>query len=179
MCREQAITEWSWHVNSVVACCHSAKLCAYAARDFRSQYYFIPFFLQQRTTFPAATVRHATIDCCLATVAMIIRVLCDIFCSSIRCLDKGMMVWWMWSMQCFCICISGFVLFCFFSAPMRPERFRLCLSFDNCPSDHSSSATPHSSSSNIWPASSATNPIRVKAHVAKLLFYLIARPTCL
>jgi len=24
-------------VNSIVACCHSAKLCAYAARDFLSQ----------------------------------------------------------------------------------------------------------------------------------------------
>jgi len=24
-------------VNSIVACCHSAKLCTYAARDFRSQ----------------------------------------------------------------------------------------------------------------------------------------------
>ena len=39
MWREQAITEWSWHVNSIDACCHSAKLCAYAARDFRSQRY--------------------------------------------------------------------------------------------------------------------------------------------
>ena len=37
MWREQAIIEWSWHVNSIVACCHSAKLCAYAARGFRSQ----------------------------------------------------------------------------------------------------------------------------------------------
>ena len=37
--REQAIIEWSWHVNSIVACCHSAKLCAHAARDFRSQQY--------------------------------------------------------------------------------------------------------------------------------------------
>ena len=38
MWHEQAIIEWSWHVNSIVACCHnSAKLCAYAARDFRSQ----------------------------------------------------------------------------------------------------------------------------------------------
>jgi len=37
MWREQAILEWSWHVNSVVVCCHSAKLCAYAAWDFRSQ----------------------------------------------------------------------------------------------------------------------------------------------
>ena len=33
---EQAITEWSWHVNSIVACCHDAKLCAHAARDFRT-----------------------------------------------------------------------------------------------------------------------------------------------
>ena len=39
MWREQEIIEWSWHVNSIVACCHSAKLCAYAARDFRSQQY--------------------------------------------------------------------------------------------------------------------------------------------
>ena len=37
MWREQAIIEWSWHVNSIVACCHSAKLWTYAARDFRSQ----------------------------------------------------------------------------------------------------------------------------------------------
>ena len=39
--REQAIIEWSWHVNSIVPCCHSAKLCAYAARDFRSQQYLV------------------------------------------------------------------------------------------------------------------------------------------
>ena len=37
MWRKQAIIEWSWHVNSIVACCHSAKLCAYAALDFRLQ----------------------------------------------------------------------------------------------------------------------------------------------
>jgi len=37
MWREQAIIEWSWHVNSIVACFHSAKLCAHASRDFRSQ----------------------------------------------------------------------------------------------------------------------------------------------
>jgi len=35
--REQAIIEWSRRVISIVACCHSAKLCAHAARDFRSQ----------------------------------------------------------------------------------------------------------------------------------------------
>ena len=28
----RAIIEWSWHVNSMVACCHGAKLCAHAAR---------------------------------------------------------------------------------------------------------------------------------------------------
>ena len=39
MWREQAIIEWSWYVNSIVACCHSAKLCAHDARDFRSQQY--------------------------------------------------------------------------------------------------------------------------------------------
>ena len=32
MWREQAIIEWSWHVSSIVACCHSAKLCAHAAQ---------------------------------------------------------------------------------------------------------------------------------------------------
>ena len=30
--------EWSWHVNSIVACCHSAKLHSHAAQDFRSQH---------------------------------------------------------------------------------------------------------------------------------------------
>jgi len=39
MWREQPIIEWSWHVNSIVACYHSAKLCAYATRGFRSQHY--------------------------------------------------------------------------------------------------------------------------------------------
>ena len=34
MRREQAILEWSRHVNSIVACCHSAKLCAYASSGF-------------------------------------------------------------------------------------------------------------------------------------------------
>jgi len=34
---EQAIIGWSRRVISIVACCHSAKLCAHAARDFRSQ----------------------------------------------------------------------------------------------------------------------------------------------
>ena len=36
--REQAIIEWSRRVNSIVACCHSAKLCAHAARAFRSHH---------------------------------------------------------------------------------------------------------------------------------------------
>ena len=34
MWRTQAIAEWSWRVFSTVACCHSAKLCAKAARAF-------------------------------------------------------------------------------------------------------------------------------------------------
>ena len=34
---EQAIIEWSRRVISTVACCHGAKLCAHATRDFRSQ----------------------------------------------------------------------------------------------------------------------------------------------
>ena len=42
MWREQAIIEWSWHVNSIVACCHGAKLCTHAARDFRSQQKKLP-----------------------------------------------------------------------------------------------------------------------------------------
>ena len=35
------LIEWSWHVNSIVACCHSAKLCAHAARDSTYMYYKI------------------------------------------------------------------------------------------------------------------------------------------
>jgi len=35
--REQAITEWSRRLISIVACCHSVKLCAHATRSFRSQ----------------------------------------------------------------------------------------------------------------------------------------------
>jgi len=40
MWHEQAIIEWSHRANSIVACCHSAKLCAHAALDFRSQQYY-------------------------------------------------------------------------------------------------------------------------------------------
>jgi len=39
MWRQQAIIEWSRRVISIVAYCHSAQLCAHAARDFRSQHY--------------------------------------------------------------------------------------------------------------------------------------------
>ena len=35
--REQAIIEWLQHVSSILACCHSAKLCSHATRDFWSQ----------------------------------------------------------------------------------------------------------------------------------------------
>ena len=34
MWREQAIIEWSRHMNSIVACCHSAKLCTHATWAF-------------------------------------------------------------------------------------------------------------------------------------------------
>ena len=39
MWHKQAITQWSRRIISVVACCHSVKLCALAARAFRSQQY--------------------------------------------------------------------------------------------------------------------------------------------
>ena len=35
---EQAITEWSCRVNSIVAFCHSAKLCTHTARAFQLQH---------------------------------------------------------------------------------------------------------------------------------------------
>jgi len=41
MWRKQAIIKWSRRVNSIVACCHSAKLCALAARAFGSQHYAV------------------------------------------------------------------------------------------------------------------------------------------
>jgi len=40
--REQAIVREIVSMTSIVACCHGAKLCAHAARDFRSQQYFVP-----------------------------------------------------------------------------------------------------------------------------------------
>ena len=55
MWREQATIEWSWHVNSIVACCHSAKLCACAARDFRLQHYISP--PHNITFLPTATLQ--------------------------------------------------------------------------------------------------------------------------
>jgi len=30
---------------SIAACCHGAKLCAYAAQDFRSQHYYTLYFI--------------------------------------------------------------------------------------------------------------------------------------
>jgi len=38
MKREQAIIREIASMISIVACCHGAKLCAHAARNFRSQY---------------------------------------------------------------------------------------------------------------------------------------------
>jgi len=37
MQREQAIVREIASMISIVACCHGAKICAHAARDFRSQ----------------------------------------------------------------------------------------------------------------------------------------------
>jgi len=34
MWREQEIQKWSEHVISIVACCHTMKLCAHAVQDF-------------------------------------------------------------------------------------------------------------------------------------------------
>ena len=42
MWREQAITEWSRRMISIIACCHSAKLCAHAAWSFSWQDYIRP-----------------------------------------------------------------------------------------------------------------------------------------
>ena len=38
MWHEQAILEWLRRMISIVSCCHSVKLCALAARGFRSQH---------------------------------------------------------------------------------------------------------------------------------------------
>ena len=43
MWREQAIVEWPRRVNSIVACRHGMKLCALAARAFRSQQPILDF----------------------------------------------------------------------------------------------------------------------------------------
>jgi len=40
---------------SIVACCHGAKLCAHAARDFRSQRY-------KHKTVNTPSVEHVTAD---------------------------------------------------------------------------------------------------------------------
>ena len=39
MWHEQAMIEWLRRMISIVACCHSVKLCAHAARDFRWQHH--------------------------------------------------------------------------------------------------------------------------------------------
>ena len=38
ICGAKKQQKWSRHVNSIVPCCHSAKLCAHAARAFRASY---------------------------------------------------------------------------------------------------------------------------------------------
>ena len=52
MWREQATIEWLWRMISIVACCHSVKICAHAARAFRSQHHkFITKSYPQFWTF--------------------------------------------------------------------------------------------------------------------------------
>ena len=65
MWRERAIIEGTWHVNSIVACCHSTKLCAYAARDFLSQHWHdlhimgtAPFFAIKNPEWQVHKVSH-------------------------------------------------------------------------------------------------------------------------
>ena len=53
--REQAIIEWSRRVISIVACCRSAKLCAHAARDFRSQHNQSRLWSRLHTTLAQVT----------------------------------------------------------------------------------------------------------------------------
>jgi len=47
---KQAIIEWSWCLISVVACCHSVKLCALAAQALESQLYQSDMGRLQRST---------------------------------------------------------------------------------------------------------------------------------
>jgi len=43
---------------SIVACCHSAKLCAYAARDFLSQQYILWLVINRLINHKLGSMRH-------------------------------------------------------------------------------------------------------------------------
>jgi len=45
---KQAIIQWSRWVISIVACCHSVKLCALAPRPFRAQHYTLLFLVYEQ-----------------------------------------------------------------------------------------------------------------------------------
>ena len=67
MWREQTIIQWSHRVISIVACCHSAKLCAHAAIDFRSQHLkliLIECHLIDKVAFKSVT-KQLDQCCCL------------------------------------------------------------------------------------------------------------------
>ena len=62
MWREQAVMEWSRRVISIVACCHSAKLCAHAARDFLLQQQdTLVFSMQNRKVYCVKTMVVLTV----------------------------------------------------------------------------------------------------------------------
>jgi len=60
--REQAIIEWSRRVISIVTCCHGAKLCAYAARDFRSQHKHVAQSINKQSVHGPPTIQLLQCD---------------------------------------------------------------------------------------------------------------------
>jgi len=44
---------------SIVACCHGAKHCAYAARDFRSQHYEYTLFVTHTSVRKGGALCHS------------------------------------------------------------------------------------------------------------------------
>jgi len=115
MWRKQGIIEWSPRVISVVARCHGAKLCAYAARAFRSQQYRtsefpFPCMHWQRVLFGKAWLRDWFSTClnlvtllrCCSDLQTLTHFLCSIheyfwMCENSKCLLwqlKTIFLWW-------------------------------------------------------------------------------------
>jgi len=65
---EQAITEWLRRMISIVACCHSVKLCALAARAFWSQHYTT--FLLSNSLLILNCKHSLMLQCCLFLIKM-------------------------------------------------------------------------------------------------------------